>query len=134
MCSGAGVARILLETLTRCVNENFKARSRMAVLARPSRTMAEITARKMPRSRHAAHTSTCFHCTRTWGHCEKFTMQQFVPLTDELLYATSGLPGRLVPYRVGMPCGRATPARAVSSGVACSEIAQCETVILSPAF
>src|SRR5438309_11145273 len=106
----------------------------MAALASPSWTIAEITVRKMPRSRHAARTSACSHCSRTWGHCEKFTMQQFVPLTDELLYATSGLPGRLVPYRVGMACGQVTPAREVSAAAACSKISQCETVSLSPVF
>jgi len=57
-------------------------------------------------------------------------MQQFVPLTDELLYSAGGLPAHLVPYRVGMPCGRALPAR--------DEVrqanAQCETVSLSPGF
>lgn len=55
-------------------------------------------------------------------------MQQFVPLTDELLYATGDLPGRLVPYRVGMSCGHVAPARDERTP------AQCETVSLSPAF
>ncbi len=55
-------------------------------------------------------------------------MQQFVPLTDELLYATNGPPARLVPYRVGMACGRAPPQSEQPTP------AQCETVSLSPGF
>jgi len=34
-------------------------------------------------------------------------MRQFVPLTDEMLYAMGGLPGPLVPYRAGLACWRA---------------------------
>lgn len=34
-------------------------------------------------------------------------MRQFVPMTDELLYRAGGLPGRLVPYRVGVDCWHA---------------------------
>lgn len=37
-------------------------------------------------------------------------MLQFVPLTDELLYATNGPPAPLVPYRCGLPCLRAPTA------------------------
>lgn len=33
-------------------------------------------------------------------------MLQFVPLTDELLYALDGPPLPLVPYRAGLPCVR----------------------------
>lgn len=33
-------------------------------------------------------------------------MLQFVPLTDEMLYARDGLPLPLVPYRCGLPCAR----------------------------
>ena len=34
-------------------------------------------------------------------------MRQFVPLTDEMLYQMSGLPGPLVPYRAGLECWHA---------------------------
>ena len=53
-------------------------------------------------------------------------MQQFVPLTDALLYAMDGLPGRLVPYRVGMACASVELAAVTTD--------QCETVSLSPVF
>ena len=33
-------------------------------------------------------------------------MLQFVPLTDEMLYAWNGPPLPLVPYRCGLPCVR----------------------------
>lgn len=33
-------------------------------------------------------------------------MLQFVPLTDEMLYAWKGPPLPLVPYRCGLPCVR----------------------------
>lgn len=33
-------------------------------------------------------------------------MLQFVPLTDEMLYAWSGPTLPLVPYRCGLPCAR----------------------------
>jgi len=55
-------------------------------------------------------------------------MQQFVPLTDELLYASGGVPVHLVPYRVGMACGRAAPAADEHAPT------QCEKVNLSPGF
>ena len=34
-------------------------------------------------------------------------MRQFVPMTDEMLFAAGGLPGPLVPYRAGLPCWHA---------------------------
>lgn len=33
-------------------------------------------------------------------------MLQFVPLSDEMLYAREGPPLLLVPYRCGLPCAR----------------------------
>lgn len=33
-------------------------------------------------------------------------MLQFVPLTDEMLYASNAQPLKLVPYRCGLPCAR----------------------------
>lgn len=33
-------------------------------------------------------------------------MRQFVPLTDEMLYARNGPPLQLVPYQCGLPCAR----------------------------
>lgn len=34
-------------------------------------------------------------------------MRRFVPMSDDLLYRDGGLPGRLVPYRVGLDCWHA---------------------------
>jgi hypothetical protein len=36
-------------------------------------------------------------------------MLQFVPLTDDVLYAAGGPPALLVPYRCGLACSRAQP-------------------------
>ena len=42
-------------------------------------------------------------------------MRQFVPLTDEMLYARNGPPLRLVPYQCGLPCARDDQRRTVNA-------------------
>lgn len=45
-------------------------------------------------------------------------MRQFVPLTDDMLFAGGGLPGPLVPYRAGVACWHALGDNAQSTPIA----------------